>query len=235
MSQWFIAAEQPPHLTCIAPLEGVADVFREDSFRGGIPRLEFMSVIQNTLRGRLTIARQRPLLISRTLGRNKQEDVAATFTKSETSNEYWEDKRARLDKIQVPAYILGSYSTGLHTLGAIRAFEEIKHKEKWYVPLYRLEEISKMTFRAFAGLPSTTLKNGSTCIQSSELKIWINSLVSTSKARKMVGSKQLPSERAFLGSIFHPLHIGSLQIFPGSYPNVKNFDYISPPVPNFLR
>ncbi|KAG2419537.1 hypothetical protein HFD88_004333 [Aspergillus terreus] len=114
MSQWFIAAERPPHLTCIAPLEGASDVVREDLFRGGIWSLGFMSAIQSTLRGR-----------------NNQEDVVATFAKSETSNEYWEDKRARLDKIEVPTYILGSYSTGLHTLGAVRAFEEIKHNQKW--------------------------------------------------------------------------------------------------------
>ncbi|GAB1216248.1 hypothetical protein ATERTT37_005457 [Aspergillus terreus] len=114
MSQWFIAAERPPHLTCIAPLEGASDVVREDLFRGGIWSLGFMSTIQSTLRGR-----------------NNQEDVVATFAKSETSNEYWEDKRARLDKIEVPTYILGSYSTGLHTLGAVRAFEEIKHNQKW--------------------------------------------------------------------------------------------------------
>ncbi|KAL1869038.1 hypothetical protein Plec18167_008041 [Paecilomyces lecythidis] len=114
MSQWYIAAETPPHLTCIAPLEGAGDVIREDLCRGGILNLGFMSTIQNTLRGR-----------------NNQEDVAATIQQSQTTNEYWEDKRAKLDKIEVPAYILGSYSTGLHTLGAIRAYEEIKHERKW--------------------------------------------------------------------------------------------------------
>lgn len=80
--------------------------------------------------------KKRLLLISDALGRNQQEDVAATFAKSDTSNEYWESKRAKLDRIQVPAYILGSYSTGLHTLGAFRAFEEIPHDQKWCVPLW---------------------------------------------------------------------------------------------------
>ncbi|KAJ5564295.1 hypothetical protein N7513_000537 [Penicillium frequentans] len=101
ISQWFIAAERPPHLACIAPLEGAADLVRESLFRGGIPNIDFLSAIRNTLR------------------------------ESDTTNEYWEEKRAKLDKIQVPTYILGSYSTGLHTLGAIRAFEEIKHNQKW--------------------------------------------------------------------------------------------------------
>lgn len=52
MSQWYIAAETPPHLTCIAPLEGGGDVIREDLCRGGILNLGFMSTIQNTLRGK---------------------------------------------------------------------------------------------------------------------------------------------------------------------------------------
>lgn len=37
VSQWFIAAENPEHLTAIAPWEGFSDHFRESSNRGGIP------------------------------------------------------------------------------------------------------------------------------------------------------------------------------------------------------
>lgn len=40
-------------------------------------------------------------------------------------NEYWQDKRADFSKIKVPAYILASYSTGLHTEGSLRCFEEM--------------------------------------------------------------------------------------------------------------
>ncbi len=49
-------------------------------------------------------------------------------------NDYWEDKRARIAQIQVPAYILASYSTGLHTVGSFRGYEEIGSKDKWYDP-----------------------------------------------------------------------------------------------------
>ena len=44
-SQWYIAAEQPPALKCIAPLEGSGDLYREIHVRGGIacePFLEWM-------------------------------------------------------------------------------------------------------------------------------------------------------------------------------------------------
>lgn len=38
VSQWIIAATQPPHLKCIAPWEGFGDVYRDLLFPGGIPR-----------------------------------------------------------------------------------------------------------------------------------------------------------------------------------------------------
>jgi len=43
-----------------------------------------------------------------------------------TWNEYWDDKPAKLDRINVPAYILASYSTVLHTQGSFRGYEEMK-------------------------------------------------------------------------------------------------------------
>lgn len=54
MSQYYIAAEQPPHLAAIAPLEGLADAFREESFRGGIPWTTFLESIAQILRGMAT-------------------------------------------------------------------------------------------------------------------------------------------------------------------------------------
>jgi putative CocE/NonD family hydrolase len=52
MSQWFIAAQQPPHLTAIAPLEGSGDMFREMLVRGGVPSLGFLKMIQDSLPGK---------------------------------------------------------------------------------------------------------------------------------------------------------------------------------------
>lgn len=59
------------------------------------------------------------------------EDNVAMLEKYPSRNEYWDDKRPRVDKIEVPAYVLGSYSTGLHTIGSFRGFEEIPHQKKW--------------------------------------------------------------------------------------------------------
>ena len=41
ISQWHIAAQQPPHLACIAPWEGMSDMYRESIYEGGIPSIQF--------------------------------------------------------------------------------------------------------------------------------------------------------------------------------------------------
>ena len=48
-----------------------------------------------------------------------------------TWNAYWEDKKPRLADIEVPMYVLASYSSGLHTEGSIRGFFLSSSKEKW--------------------------------------------------------------------------------------------------------
>jgi predicted acyl esterase len=46
-------------------------------------------------------------------------------------NAYWEDKNPDLSKIDVPMYVLMSYSTGLHTEGSFRGWKYASSKDKW--------------------------------------------------------------------------------------------------------
>jgi hypothetical protein len=64
-------------------------------------------------------------------GEDETEDVTAMVQKYPLMNAYWGDKRARPDLIDVPAYVRASMSTGLHTVGSLRCFEEIPHGKKW--------------------------------------------------------------------------------------------------------
>ena len=48
-------------------------------------------------------------------------------------NEYWRDKRVDYSKVKIPAYVLASYSTWLHTEGSLRCFKETT-QPVWYVP-----------------------------------------------------------------------------------------------------
>ncbi|KAJ0423057.1 Alpha/Beta hydrolase protein [Aspergillus carlsbadensis] len=111
---YFIAALRPPHLTAIAPLEGLSDLFREQAYRGGIPYATFPESIAQAL-----------------LGRQQQEDLVTAIKSTTTTNDYIEDKRVDMSKIQVPAYIGASYGNKLHVVGSFRAFEEIPHDKKW--------------------------------------------------------------------------------------------------------
>ncbi|MCV9880201.1 CocE/NonD family hydrolase [Brenneria izbisi] len=114
VSQWFIAAEQPPHLAAIAPWEGFVDHFRETGNRGGIPAPAFPEVIIRNL-----------------AGENMVEDQPRMIIEHQLMNEYWEDKKARLERIAIPAYVIASYTNHAHTHGSFAGFREILSEEKW--------------------------------------------------------------------------------------------------------
>lgn len=55
IAQWFIAAERPPHLKCIAPFEGASDAYRESLCRGGVPQPQFSAFVRHQLVGTLIV------------------------------------------------------------------------------------------------------------------------------------------------------------------------------------
>jgi predicted acyl esterase len=132
--QWFIAAERPPHLTCIAPLEGLSDLYREAICRGGVPCKPFWGFLQGAgLFGGIQHCEFSCYTANTFEGKNQQEDILGMLEKYPFVNEYWEDKRAKMEKINIPAYVLASFSTGLHTVGSFRGFEDLPTKNKWQV------------------------------------------------------------------------------------------------------
>jgi putative CocE/NonD family hydrolase len=52
MMQWRVAAEQPPHLACIAPWEGAADPYRELLNWGGFTEAGFNRFIAASMIGK---------------------------------------------------------------------------------------------------------------------------------------------------------------------------------------
>jgi len=113
-SQWFTAAERPPHLVAINPTEGFSDLYRDLVKRGGMDDLSFTDRLQTNF-----------------AGKGRREDLVETAKRYPLMNELWEDKIPRFDKITVPAYIVASYSNTLHTVGTFRAWRRIASKEKW--------------------------------------------------------------------------------------------------------
>jgi len=114
ISQWFIAAEQPPHLAAIAPWEGLVDHFREAGNRGGIPTAAFSEMIVETFAGKHLL-----------------EDHPRMILENQLMSPYWANESAKLERIAVPAYVVASYTSPVHAHGSFDGFRRISSKEKW--------------------------------------------------------------------------------------------------------
>lgn len=117
ISQWNIAAQQPPSLKAIAPWEGMDDLYREQFCRGGwFSMSNFDLIAKAIVRGKST---------------SGLEDLEEMYRRSPTAGPFWADKRIDMSKIQCPVYIRGSEVSNLHTMGSIRGWMEIPHDQKW--------------------------------------------------------------------------------------------------------
>lgn len=113
MHQWGIAAEQPPHLACIAPWECTTDLYRESLFEGGIPALSFNEFIA-----------------AQVTGTNGVDDQVAMARKYPLMNGYWEDKIPDFSKVRIPVYQTAGFSH-FHLMGSVKAFRKAKSRRKW--------------------------------------------------------------------------------------------------------
>ena len=114
ISQWFIAAEKPPHLTAVAPWEGFVDTMRDQALRGGVPQTGLNEDFLEIQSGNQFI-----------------DDTVHMALREPNDSLYWQDKAAHLANIDIPAYVVASYENELHTRGSFAAFNEIKSPQKW--------------------------------------------------------------------------------------------------------
>jgi uncharacterized protein len=114
VTQWLIAAEQPPHLTAIAPWEGFTDVYRDLLAVGGIPDPVFPEGV-----------------VEHNYGRNKVEDAVAMIAKYPLFNDYWASKQIDTSKIDIPVYVVASYTNALHTRGTLRGYATLDPTKTW--------------------------------------------------------------------------------------------------------
>jgi hypothetical protein len=114
--QWAVAGLRPPHLAAINPWEGFSDLYYEAAAHGGIPETQFNSMLGP--------------LIANTHG--QVEDVAANAMNHPFYDEYWKGKIGDLSAIDVPAYVVASWTDhGLHTRGTLEAFRRMASRKKW--------------------------------------------------------------------------------------------------------
>ena len=113
MTQWRVAAQQPPHLACIAPWEGTGDLYRESLFTGGIPARSFNEFILSSLTG--------PAYL---------DDTVAMSKKYPFLNEYWADKIPEWKKVRIPVYTTVCWNH-FHLRGSMEGFRRIRSTKKW--------------------------------------------------------------------------------------------------------
>lgn len=116
VAQWWAASVRPPCLAAINPCEGLSDVYREFAFHGGIAS-NFPDFWQ---KHRLQYSRA------------KVEALADMMLDHPLDDGYWASKRPDLSAIEIPAYVVASWSDqGLHARGTLAAFEQLSSKHKF--------------------------------------------------------------------------------------------------------
>lgn len=115
MIQWFAAAERPAHLAAIAPWEGLIDVYRDSFVRGGIPDVKF----------------HRDDIVAQVFGSEEAEDLVAMLDEHPLLDAYWQDKRAAVERIEVPAYVVASWTSYIHPRGTLQGFRELPPENRW--------------------------------------------------------------------------------------------------------
>ncbi|MGV1009851.1 MAG: CocE/NonD family hydrolase [Dermatophilaceae bacterium] len=113
MTQLRIAAQQPPHLSAIAPWEASSDMYRDLLLEGGIPALTFNEFIVSSLSGQ-----------------GRVDDLVANALRYPLMHPYWQSKIPDFTKITVPAYLAVGWSH-IHLRGTMNAWRRIASRDKW--------------------------------------------------------------------------------------------------------
>jgi predicted acyl esterase len=116
LSQWKVAALQPPHLAAICPWEGFSDLYRDFARPGGVREDGFLPLFSAVVRrgGRTPDNLRR-----------EQEDRPLW-------DDWWAARTADLERIEAPALICASFSDhNLHSRGSFEAFRRISSRSKW--------------------------------------------------------------------------------------------------------
>lgn len=114
--QWFAGATRPPHLAALMPYDGMSDLYREIAFHGGIPNSNFVSFwnLQTRCSQGLT------------------ENWDTAMQRHPFIDDYWLSKTPAVEKINVPTYVIASWSDhAIHTRGTLSAFSRLGTEQKW--------------------------------------------------------------------------------------------------------
>lgn len=111
----FASRHHHPALKAIAPWEGMLDPYKHSVARGG---------------------RRSPpgfgdVIVAGFAGSNKAENPFVTIESRPLYDDYWSSKAIHVGNIDVPMYLTGSYSSGIHSLGSFLNFATPGKAKKW--------------------------------------------------------------------------------------------------------
>ena len=113
--QYQVAPLKPPHLAAINPWEAFCDWYREFAYHGGIRETGFLPYACNGINWS-----------------HRTEDTNANVLAHPLYDSYWESKENLLAAIEVPAFVVASWSDqGFHTRGTLEVFRKIRSPHKW--------------------------------------------------------------------------------------------------------
>ena len=116
LTQYGVAALNPPHLAAICPWEGFSDLYRDFARPGGV-REDGFSIMWSALNRRAA---------------NVHGDIRKEIIEHPERDDFYEARTPHVESIEVPALICGSFSDHLlHTRGSFEAFRRISSPQKW--------------------------------------------------------------------------------------------------------
>jgi putative CocE/NonD family hydrolase len=125
-TQWMAASLAPPHLACIVPFDGGADMYRDVAYHGGILTSGFPTGWHFTeIRGHYRIGRK---------GEDPTQgdwDLAWNVMQHQTVDDFWHDRNPDFKNIKCPVYSIGIlHKVGIHLRGNLRGYEEVTAPKK---------------------------------------------------------------------------------------------------------
>ena len=114
-TQWMAASTQPPHLACIVPFDGGADMYRDVAYHGGILATGFVTGWAITeLRGHHLVGQKGPHdpnIMSW--------DMAYHIVNHQTCDDFWKERNPDFSRIKCPVYSIGIlHKVGIHLRGS---------------------------------------------------------------------------------------------------------------------
>ncbi len=130
MSQWFMAAQNPPHLACVGAYDGLTDLYNFFGYTGGIEKsyLSFWYGLAVRTPNQFPANGGHPRLMS--------QDIPGEAMSHPLYDDYWRERSAKeqVHKIKVPVYSIGVWAKQeLHLAGNIDGFQKAQGPKKLYL------------------------------------------------------------------------------------------------------